>query len=140
VDGRLTIAEASELTGLSKGALARRIERGHLPATKDGRLRYVSERDLVAAGLLNPSTGSRPVWARQRVDSTALASEVVQTLIRQSIEIHELQQLLDALHAESRKDDDLLRAEIERAREERRELRDALEEAQAAIAELRAAH
>jgi excisionase family DNA binding protein len=133
----LTIAEASELTGLSKGALARRIERGHLPATKDGRLRYVAERDLVAAGLLSPTTGSRPVWARQRVAATVVAREVVQTLVRQSIEIHELQQRLHALHAESRKDDEALREEIERAREERRELRESLDETRAAIAELR---
>jgi excisionase family DNA binding protein len=136
---RFTIAEASELTGLSKGALARRVERGHLPATKDGRLRYVSEGDLVEAGLLNPNTGSRPAWARQRIDSTVVAREVVQTLVRQSIEIHELQQRLHALRAESREDDEALRREIEQARAERRQLRKALEDARAAIAELRAA-
>ena len=35
---RYTIAEASRLTGLSKRALARRIERGQLPATWSIRL------------------------------------------------------------------------------------------------------
>ncbi len=138
VDERYTIAEASELTGLSKRALARRIERGQLAATKDGRLRYVSARDLATAGLLDPTTGAPHAWARQRVQPDVVAREVVQTLVRQSVEIHELQRRLEELSDESRSDDDALRMEIDRARAERRELRKALEEARAAIEQLRA--
>jgi excisionase family DNA binding protein len=138
VDERYTIAEASELTGLSKRALARRIERGQLPATKLGRLRYVTARDLAASGLLDLSTGGPHAWARQRVEPTVVAQEIVSTLVRQSIELHELRLELETLGAQSRADDDELRTEIARARDERRQLRRALEEAQAEIAELRA--
>lgn len=124
---RYTIAEASELTGLSKRALARRIERGQLRATKDGRLRYIDARDLVEAGLLNPTTGTRPAWAQQQVKPEVIAREVVETLVRQSVELHALRGQLRSLIDESRRDDTELRAEIERARQERRELRRTLE-------------
>jgi len=137
VEDRYTIAEASELTGLSKRALARRIERGQLPATKVGRLRYVEARNLADAGLLNPSTGTRPEWARHRADPGAVAKEIVQTLVRQSVELHELRRQLRAIVEESRHDDEALRKEIERARAERRQLRATLEEARTEIAALR---
>jgi excisionase family DNA binding protein len=135
VDNRYTIAEASELTGLSKRALARRIERGQLPASKDGRLRYVTRRDLVEAGLIDPTTGERAPWAR-RVDPNAVAREVVQTVVRQGVELHELRAQLRALVEESRHDDRELREEIERARDERRQLRRLLEDARDEIVEL----
>jgi excisionase family DNA binding protein len=138
VRDRYTIAEAAELTGLSKGALARRIERGQLPATKEGRLRYIAAGDLAAAGLLNPSTGAPPTWAG-RVESSAIAREIVKTVIQQSVELHELRQQLRALLEESRRDDVELRTEIERARTERRELRRTLEAARTEISELRSA-
>lgn len=137
---RYTIAEASALTGLSKRALARRIERGQLPATKEGRLRYVSVRDLAAAGLLNPTTGERPEWTRQRVDPAVVAKEIVDTLVRQSVELHDLRHQIRALIEESRHDDGELRAEIERARTERRELRRMLNVARLEIGELREVH
>jgi excisionase family DNA binding protein len=133
---RYTIAEASELTGLSKRALARRIERGQLRATKEGRLRYIEERDLVEAGLLNPATGTRPTWARQTLKAEVVAREVVDTLVRQSIELHELRAQLRSLIDESRRDDTELRAEIERARKERRELRRTLERMRSEISGL----
>lgn len=136
---RYTIAEAAELTGLSKRALARRIERGRLPATKEGRLRYIAASDLAAAGLLNPSTGARPAWA-SRVEATVVAKEIVQTLIQQSVELHELRQQIRSLIEESRHDDGELRDEIERARRERRELRRMLDAARAEISELRDGH
>jgi excisionase family DNA binding protein len=136
VKDRYTIAEAAELTGLSKRALARRIERGQLPAVKEGGLRYVSSRDLASAGLLNPSTGAPPPWTRQRVDPSVVAREVVQTLVRQSVELHELRRQVRSLVEESRHDDGELRLEIERAREERRELRRMLEAARGEIATL----
>lgn len=135
-DERYTIAEASELTGLSKRALARRIERGQLPAVKEGRLRYVTARDLGTAGLVNPSTGAPPVWAGRRVEPSIVAREVVQTLVQQSVELHDLRRQLGALVEESRHDDRQLRDEIERARDERRQLRRMLEDAKAEIADL----
>jgi excisionase family DNA binding protein len=133
---RYTIAEASRLTGLSKRALARRIERGQLPASKDGGLRYVAARDLVAAGLMLPSTGSAPTWSGGRIDPSIVAKEIVQTLVRQSIELHDLRRELRSLIDESRHDDRELRDEIERARDERRQLRKILEEARAEISDL----
>jgi hypothetical protein len=133
---RYTIAEASRLTGLSKRALARRIERGQLPASKEGGLRYVAARDLVAAGLMLPSTGTGPTWAGTRVDPSIVAKEIVQTLVRQSVELHDLRRELRSLIDESRHDDSELREEIERAREERRALRRMLEEARTEISDL----
>ena len=133
---RYTIAEASELTGLSKRALARRIERGRLAATKDGRLRYIAARDLAAAGLVNPTTGEPPSWARQRIDASVVAKEIVDTLVRQSVEIHELRRQLRSLIDESRHDDRELRREIESARDERLQLRRLLEGARTEIAAL----
>jgi excisionase family DNA binding protein len=123
---RLTIAEASELTGLSKRALARRIERGQLAATKSDGLRHIEARELARAGLLDPSTGRRPAWAENRVPPQQIAHELVDTLVRQSIELHELRRRLEALEAESRRDDDALRMEMNKARAEREELRRAL--------------
>jgi len=135
--GRYTIAEASALTGLSKRALARRIERGQLPAVKVGGLRYIEARALAEAGLLDLATGGPPVWASQKLAPDAVAREIVQTLVRQGIELHELQRSFEELGAESRRDDTELRYEIDRARAERAELRAALEEAEQRIAELR---
>jgi excisionase family DNA binding protein len=133
---RYTIAEASELTGLSKRALARRVERGQLRATKDGGLRYIDARDLVEAGLLNPTTGARPAWSQQQVKPEVIAREVVETLVRQSVELHELRGQLRSLIDESRHDDTELRAEIERARQERLELRLALERMRTEVSRL----
>ena len=127
VGDRYTIAEASDITGLSKRALARRIERGQLPATKEGRLRYIESSDLVEAGLLNPSTGTRPDWAPRSVKPEVIAREVVDTLIRQSVELYELRKEIRSLIEESRRDDTELRGEIERARQERRDLRRTIE-------------
>jgi excisionase family DNA binding protein len=136
-DTKLTIAEASELTGLSKRALARRIERRQLPASKEGGLRRIEARALADAGLLDLATGAPPLWARSRMDSGAVAREIVETLVRQSIELHELRSRLDSFVSESRHGDDLIRAELERAQREREELRAALREADERIAALR---
>jgi excisionase family DNA binding protein len=136
-DTKLTIAEASELTGLSKRALARRIERRQLPASKEGGLRRIEAGALADAGLLNLATGAPPIWARTRMDSGAVAREIVETLVRQSVELHELRSLVESFVTESRHDDELLRAEVARAEREREELRQALRQADARIAELR---
>jgi excisionase family DNA binding protein len=135
---RLTIAEASEVTGLSKRALARRIERGQLPASKEGGLRRIEAQALADAGLLNLETGGPPIWAQKRMDSGAVAREIVDTLVRQTIELHELRARLDTFVSESRHDDGVLRREIERAQLERAELRAALRQADERIAELSA--
>jgi len=136
MDERYTIAEASRLTGMSKRALARRIERGQLPASKEGGLRYVAARDLVSAGLMHPTTGKPPVSAGAQVDPSVVAKEIVQTLVQQSIELHDLRRELRSLIEESRHDDGELRKEIERAREERRQLRRLLDDARTDLAEL----
>ena len=46
-----TIAEAAELTGLSKKAMRHRVDRGQLQAIKDGHLRRISRTELERAGL-----------------------------------------------------------------------------------------
>jgi chromosome segregation ATPase len=137
VKERLTIAEASQLTGLTKRALARRVERGQLAATLDNGLRYIEATELARAGLLNLQTGEPPSWAGRDVEPETVARELIETLIRQNLEIYELRQRLDALVAESRSGDATLREQIEQARRERRELRRDLELAQRERAELR---
>lgn len=126
--GEVTIAEAAELTGLTKRAIARRIERGGLPARRkqDGR-RYVRVLDLAENGLLDLATGKPPPWRPEQIDPRALAREAVQTLIRQGIELNELRGRLEALEEESRQQDEALRGEIEQARRERSELRKQIE-------------
>jgi hypothetical protein len=70
------------------------------------------------------------------VDASVVAKEIVQTLVQQSIELHDLRRELRSLIEESRHDDLELRNEIERAREERRQLRRMLEEARTELAGL----
>jgi hypothetical protein len=120
----VTISEAAEMTGLTKRAIARRIERGTLSARlkQDGR-RYVRVRHLAESGLLDLATGKPPSWRAEQVDSQELARELVQTLIRQSLELNELRLRLQALEEESRRQDQELLEQIEQARAERRELR-----------------
>ena len=122
IKDRLTIAEASEFTGLSKRALARRIERGQLRATKDGGLRYVEPQELARAGLLDLATGKPPAWAQTRLDPEVLVREVIETLNRRGIEIYELRRELENMRAE-------FRQEIEHARRERGDLRRRLDRA-----------
>ena len=133
---KYTIAEASELTGLSKRALARRIERGQLPASKEAGLRYVDSGDLVAAGLLDPVTGRARAWTGHRIKPDEVAKEIVETLVRQSVELHELRRQLRSLIEESRHDDIELRAELERARGERQALRRAVKETRRELSRL----
>lgn len=130
-----TIAEASTLTGLSKRAIARRIERGQLGATKVGRLRYVAARELAEVGLLNLATGAPTPWAAKQIRPELVSREIVQTLVDQSIELHDVRRALLALESESRRDDAALREELQRARRERMELRRLLDEARERIAE-----
>ncbi|HXV33012.1 MAG TPA: hypothetical protein VD769_03295 [Gaiellaceae bacterium] len=136
-DTKLTIAEASELTGLTKRALARRIERGQLPARKEDGLRRIEAGALADAGLLNLATGEPPLWAKTRMDPGAVAREIVETLVRQTVELHELRSRLERFVVESRHEDEELRGEIERAQREREELRTALRKADERIAQLR---
>jgi hypothetical protein len=137
VKDRLTITEASELTGLSRKALARRIERGQLPATMENGLRYIEAKELARAGLLNLQTGEPPAWRGRPPDPEAVASELVQTLIGQTIEIYELRRSLELLREESRRDDAVIRGQLLEAKRERAALRDKLVEAEQERAELR---
>ena len=123
VKSELTIAEAAELTGLSKQALRRRIERKSLPAIrrKDG-LRIVRAEDLAEAGLLDLLTGRPPTIRPAQVDAQTVARELVQTVIRQGIELHKLTQRLEELEAETRVGHEAQQAELDDARRERRAL------------------
>jgi excisionase family DNA binding protein len=53
----VTIAEAATLTGLTKGALASRIERGTLPVEKRGSRRRIPLAALYEARLISMSPG-----------------------------------------------------------------------------------
>jgi phage shock protein A len=119
-DERLTLAEAAELTGLTQRALARRMERGTLPAKKnDDGLRTVSRRELAAAGLLDLATGKPPAWTRRAPPSEALARELLRELAERGVRIFELEQG----HEQQAEEIAELRRELEQARREYAELR-----------------
>jgi predicted RNase H-like nuclease (RuvC/YqgF family) len=99
--------------------------------------RYIDAKVLAQAGLLNLQTGEPPAWRGRLSDPEAVASELVQTLIGQTIEIYELRQSLDLLRRESRQDDELIRDQLREAKKERLELRELLETADRERAELR---
>ena len=118
-DERYSLAEAAELTGLTTQALARRIERGSLPAVKiDGR-RFVSLHDLAEAGLVDPATRARPRWSSGKLDSGALAREIVAELNVRGFRILELEHRVEELLART---EDQQR-QLDEARRERAELR-----------------
>jgi hypothetical protein len=59
-----TIAEAAELTGLTRKALARRVERGSLQSLVRGGRRMIPHAELVRAGLISDGdSGDRPAAA-----------------------------------------------------------------------------
>lgn len=55
-----TISEAAELTGVSRKAIARRVERGSLRSVVRNGRRRIPRSELVRAGLLEEGTGSSP--------------------------------------------------------------------------------
>jgi DNA-binding transcriptional MerR regulator len=118
----LTIAEAADVTGLSKQALRRRIERGSLPHSSRNGVRYVKARDLAEAGLLDLNTGAPPTLRIDQIDTQALAQEVVQTLINQGIELHQLRAKLERVEADLRAGYEAQQEQIDQALRERREL------------------
>lgn len=69
-----TIAEAAELTGLTRKALARRVERGSLQSLVRGGRRMIPHAELVRAGLVVDGEGGEPVAADS---AAALGSEDV---------------------------------------------------------------
>jgi hypothetical protein len=121
----LTIAEASEATGLTRRALARRIERGSLSAVRRNGLRYLEARELAKAGLLNLQTGRSPDWAGAPIEPDAVARELVQTLIRQTLEIDKLHDEIE----QARREREAIRAKIAEMDADRAELRKELEQA-----------
>jgi hypothetical protein len=116
---RYTLAEAAALTGLTPQALARRIERGSLPAVKISGRRFVSLQDLAGAGLVDPATKARPSWSSGNLDSGALAREIVAELNARGFRILELERRLDELTARA---EDQQR-QLDQAKRERAELR-----------------
>jgi hypothetical protein len=124
LDDTLTLRQAADLTGLTTRALARRIERGSLPAIKrrDG-LRRVKRRDLVTAGLLDPNTDEPPTWSREQLDPSELARQLIDTLTRQAVDLYELRSAVAALADSSERGHAEQAAALELARQEREELR-----------------
>jgi hypothetical protein len=132
-----TLAEAAELTGLTPRALARRIERGTLPATlKNGR-RRVTLGALAEAGLIDPNTLERPPWSREGLDPAELARQVIDTLTRQAIDLHELRHTIASVADASDRGHAEQAAALEAARQERDELRRKIAQMDADRAELR---
>jgi hypothetical protein len=128
MDERLTLAEAAELTGLTPRALARRIERGSLPAEKNenGR-RTVTRHDLAAVGLLDLVTGKAPAWnVPGRPPSGELARAVLEELTARGVRIYELERRLAELSElieEERKINEEQQRQLDQAKRERAELR-----------------
>jgi DNA-binding transcriptional MerR regulator len=118
-----TLAEAARLTGLSTRAIARRVERGSLPASKRNGRRIVTLRALVEAGLIDPATRERPAWSRQCVDPAEVARELIETVIRQAIDLHALRQAIGDVADASERGHAEQAAALEAARQEREELR-----------------
>jgi DNA-binding transcriptional MerR regulator len=118
-----TLAEAARLTGLSTRAIARRVERGSLPASKRNGRRIVTLRALVEAGLIDPATRERPAWSRQGVDPAEVARELIETVIRQAIDLHALRQAIGDVADASERGHAEQAAALEAARQEREELR-----------------
>jgi hypothetical protein len=123
---RYSLAEAAALTGLTSQALARRIERGSLPAVKINGRRFVALADLAAAGLLDPATGARPRWADAHLDSAALAREIVAELTARGLRILELERRLEALARRTEQQ----QRQLDEAKAERAELRSQIEQLQ----------
>lgn len=134
-DDRLTLAEAAELTGLTPRALARRIERGSLPAEKndEGR-RTVTRGDLASAGLLDLATGKPPAWGRRgNPPAERLAQAILDELNARGVRIFELERG----HEEQAAQIEELRRELREAKRERGELRRELKKASRERGELR---
>lgn len=125
VADRLTLAEAAELTGLTQRALARRIERGTLPAEKNkGGLRTVARRDLASAGLLDLATGKPPAWGRRgNPPADQLAQAILDELNARGVRIFELERG----HEEQAVQIEELRRELQEVNRERGELRGEIE-------------
>jgi hypothetical protein len=125
-EDRYSLAEAAAMTGMTSQALARRIERGSLPAVKINGRRFVALADLAAAGLLDPTTRARPKWAEPGFEAAALAREVVAELTARGLRILELERRLEALAEMTEQQ----QRELDEARKERAELRRRIERLQ----------
>ena len=106
-----TIAEAAELTGLSRKAIARRVERGSLRSVVRNGRRRIPRSELVRAGLLpegdeaapdggpgtlllpRPAPGEVEPAGRQEDVLAALVRELLDRLERQSAEMAQLRAL-----------------------------------------------
>ncbi|MGH7483435.1 MAG: helix-turn-helix domain-containing protein [Longimicrobiales bacterium] len=121
----MTLAEAAELTGLTQRALARRIERGSLPAQKNaGGRRTVTRRDLASAGLLDLATGRPPAWTRRgNPPADQLAQAILDELNARGVRIFELERG----HEDQAVQIEELRHELREANRERAELRGEIE-------------
>lgn len=73
-----TIAEAAELTGLTKKALRHRVDRGQIHADKHGHIRHIARSELERVGLVVAQPSLRPADPAQaeRIEAlrTALAA------------------------------------------------------------------
>jgi DNA-binding transcriptional MerR regulator len=136
-DESYTLAEAAELTGMTTRALARRIERGSLPATKRNGRRRVTLRALTEAGLIDPNTRERPAWSREGIDQAEVARELIATVIRQAIDLHDLRRAIEDVADASQRGHAEQEAAHEVARQERAELRQKIASMDEDRAELR---
>lgn len=93
------VAEAAELTGLSKKALRSRIERGTLPAIKRDGKRVIPVAELRRQGLLVPAEASGEVGEGQPPAPTpplrGIPSDLLDRLERQAEELGRLRALTE---------------------------------------------
>ena len=68
-----TIAEAAELTGLTKKALRHRVDRGQIRAEKDGNVRRIARSELERVGLAPAPAPPMPVESSSEALRAALA-------------------------------------------------------------------
>lgn len=94
-----TIAEAAELTGLSRKAIARRIERGSLRSLVRNGRRLVPRSELVRAGLV-PEEGAAPPEAAAAQASVAGMGETGSPEVMLATLMRELLDRLDRQNAE----------------------------------------
>jgi excisionase family DNA binding protein len=80
----LSLAEAAELTGVTRRAIEGRVERGRLPHVKQGSRRYVRLEDLYAAGLLAMDPGPTAAAMLDTIERLATRVGELEAELRQT--------------------------------------------------------
>lgn len=80
-----TIAEAAELTGLTKKALRHRVDRGQIRAHKEGNIRRIERAELERVGLaVDPASGALPMLAASASEALEAALAAAEQRLAES--------------------------------------------------------